>query len=491
MQAKPRVGLVLIRSGAFRCVEPVGFQSAIQADEQAMLTRLGKLFEIGSPWIVDSPEALQACLKALPTADLDLVLLAYQTWAPDAPLAALLAAAGDRPLVVWCYLPWKRLPRPASFSELQRTSGLVGTFAALGTLRNQGASFLFTFGAPDDPRLMEDLQVAGRAARLRRELRTARFGLIPSESNRMECTLVDVERLAAELGPAVEYIPMEAYRQAADAVAEEQVSAYLAELRERFPVEEVSADTLVRAARAALGLARLAQEKRFDLLAINDDSPDLFRAFGMRPALYPDLEGGGPAGASLPGVSPPGASPSDAWHALYQPEADLGAATANYILHRLTGSPTLFLELYFWDEPKNQLVGGHGGVQNPALADPTEASITADYDCYSPEDVQDVELSGAQLQFLAKPGRVTLFQLRSTPTGWQAMALSGVCLEGQPWLEGFPHAILRLDTPMGNFLNRAAAVGVTQHWIMAYGSVLHEIEAFCQMEKIPVELLSY
>jgi hypothetical protein len=84
---------------------------------------------------------------------------------------------------------------------------------------------------------------------------------------------------------------------------------------------------------------------------------------------------------------------------------------------------------------------------------------------------------------------VTLFQLRSTPKGWQAIAASGVCLEGLPWVEGYPHAILRLDSPLTHFFNHLATVGATQHWVMAYGSVLNEIEAFCEMEKIPLELL--
>jgi L-fucose isomerase-like protein len=471
MQTNPRLGLVLVRSGEFRCVETASFQEAIRADEQIVLDRLSRVFEVVGVWVVDSPDGVRSCVETLPGADLDLVLLAYQTWAPDGPLSVLLKAFGELPLVLWCYLPSTRLARPASFSELQRTSGLVGTFAALGTLRNQGADFFFTFGAPDDPHLIHDLRVAGRAARLRRELRSARIGILPALSSRMECTFVDEARLADELGPRVEYIPVEVFRQAADEIPEADLNAYLDELRARFTIEAVDDLTLVQAARAALGLARLARERSLHVLAINDDTPTLYQAFGMRPALYPDLTGES--------------------QTVFQPEADLGAATANYILHRLTGSPTLFLELYFWDEPKNQLVGGHGGMQNPALADPREVRITPDYDCYLPKTDEQTSLSGAQLQFLASPGRVTLFQLRSTPAGWQAVALSGVCLEGQPWLEGFPHVILRLDTPMEHFLNQAAEVGVTQHWVMVYGSVLNELEAFCQMVRIPLEVLSH
>lgn len=466
MQDKPRVGLILMRSGETCCEDPGEVRGAIRSDENSIVARLSQNFDITGPWVIDSVDAQQACQSALREANVDMILLAYQTRAEESLLEGLIKAIGNRPFVVWCYLPWRRLPRPTSYSELQRTTGLVGTFAALGALRNMGAAYLFTFGAPDDPRLIQDLVVAGRAARLRRQLRQMRIGVLPSPHDSSCITYVDEQRLAADLGPVVERLPVETYRQAAGAVSPGEVSAYLDALRSRFPVEGVENDTLARGGRAALGLARLARQAGVDVLALNTAEPDLVRVHNMRPALYPDLQGAGPV--------------------LYQPEADLGAATANYILNRLTGSPTMFLEFYFWDEALNQLVGGHGGLQNPANADPHEVLVARDYDCCL-AGADD----GAEIQFLARAGRVTLLQLRSTPAGWRAMALSGVCLEGQPWLEGLPHAILRLDATVGHFLNRVSDVGVTQHWIMAYGSVLDEIGMFCRMEGIPMQIMSY
>ncbi len=475
---KPRVGLVLMRSGDLCCEEPGDVLGAVREDERGIVTQLNQRFEIFGPWIVDSVDTLQASQNALLENELDMVILAYQTESQEGALDALLAAIGARPLVIWCYLPWRRLPRPTTFNELQRTSGLIGTFAALGVLRNQGSAFFFTFGAPDDPRLLRDLEVAGRAARLRQQLRQTRIGLLPSPAyqtplvdqaalrQQASSIFVDERRLAAELGPVVERLTVGAYRKAAGEVSSAQVRGYVQELRSRFPVEGIGEETLTRAGRATLALQQLARQHRLDVLALNDTSPELLQVFNMRPALYPDLSGAGPV--------------------LYQPEGDLGAAVANYILNRLTGSPTMFLELFFWDEALNQLVGGHGGLQDPANADPREAVVGRDYGC-CPADGRE----GALLDFLARAGRVTLLQLRSTPAGWQAMALSGVCLEGQPWVEGLPHAILRLDATVEHFMNVAAEVGVTQHWIMAYGSVLHEIEAFFKMEKIPVEILSY
>lgn len=467
MQEKPRVGLILMRAAWPDSPEAQAILDGVRVDTQAILDRLNQHFVIQNPWVVDSPEALRACQEALRNSDLDMILLTFQTGAEDIFLTSLLPAIGDRPLLLWCYAAWRRLPGSISAAEIMRVSGSVGAFEALGTLRNLDVPFLFTFGAAEDPRLIDDLVVAGRAALVRKALRSARFGVIPSCNDRMQSTFVDEYRLMTDIGPRVVYVPVNDYKQAAEAVPQERVEAYLSHLTQHYPLKNVSPEGLERAARAALGLADLAQRLEIQVMTVNDDTPDLRLTFGLSPALYP-------SGPDLPEDR------------LFQPESDLGAATANYILHCLTGSPTMFLELWFWDEARNIFIGGHAGMQNPDLGE--EGAV-----CLTPDEAlcREGGLPGAQFQFPARTGRVTLFQLRSTPQGWQAIVATGVVLEGIPALEGYPYAMIRMDTTIAHALNRLAEIGATQHWIMAYGSVLHEIEAFCQMGKIPLEVLSY
>jgi L-fucose isomerase-like protein len=285
----------------------------------------------------------------------------------------------------------------------------------------------------------------------------------------MQATFVDPMRLETDLGPVVQNISVEEYRRVSENLPAERVTTWLEAAKAKFQIRGVADDALERSARTALGLAQLAVDYRLDVVSLNGLSVEMRSAFNLRPALYPTA--------------------LDAWipaNVLFHPEGDLGAATASYILHCLSGSPTMLLELWSWDEALNQLFGGHGGMQNPAMAASKQVWITHDYDICHPEGT-----GGAQFQFIAREGRVTFFQLRSTNKGWQAIAASGMCLEGSPFVEGCSHAIIRLDASVGHFLNKVAEVGATQHWILAYGSVLHELEAFCQMEKIPVEIIKY
>lgn len=465
----PRLGLVLIRTDWSGWGEPQDVTEEIADDTGEMAGALARDFELHGPWIVDSAVTLEACKKALRETELDLVVVAYQTWEEDRLLVNLLDAVGKRPLVVWCYLPRgasasRRSAQPLESPYLLLNSGPVGTFAALGTLNNLGVPFLFTYGSPNDPRLLHDLRVAVRAARAKGMLREARIGLLPSMEHMMECTVVDAARLRDDLGPVVENIPGEAYLNALQTVTQESIDGYLADLHARYPVKGVSDETLRSAAAAALGLAQLANNFNLDYVGIDDNSPEVISAAGMRPSLYP--------------------GPLESGKALFQSDTDLGVATASLVLHWLTGSPVLLAEIWFWDGPKNQVTAGHHGLQNPEMGHKDHVWVSPDLYFAPPPGSE-----GAQNQFIARPGRVTLFQLRSSPSGWKAIATSGMCLELRPWTETCPHAVVRLDAQIDHFLKRIARVGATQHWALAYGSVLPEIEAFCQVANITLEIV--
>jgi len=463
---KPRVGLILLRAEWFdKVVALPALAEEMAADLQVISSTLSHSFDLVGPWVVSTTGSLAQTERALRAADVDLVVFAFQVWAEDYTLVPLLQALGDRPVAVWCFLPWKRPPRPATFTDVLRGSGPIGTLEGMGVMRSLGVDFTFTLGAPDDPRVVADLTRAARVAQVRRALRSAHFGVLPYRNDQMQTTFVDEFRLRVELGPTVEYLSVDELRRTADDLSEAEVRAYLTDLQQEFPVREVSDDTLTTAARASLGLARLAADCHLDVLSLNDITPELHDVLGLRPCLYPPL--------------------FDQAGVLVSLEGDLGAATAMFVLNRLTGLPVLFTEIWFWDENDNLIVGGHAGPQNPALARQGCAWISHDF-----EFAQSDRTEGAHLQFVASPGRVTLFQLRGTPTGWQAIVAAGEAVDTEPWVEGYPHAVVCLDVPVSDFFRRVANVGSTQHWALVHGDVLAEVAAVCSGLGIYLQVIS-
>ena len=205
-----------------------------------------------------------------------------------------------------------------------------------------------------------------------------------------------------------------------------------------------------------------AADSHLDLVSLHDTSAELHAQLGLRPCLYPRLF---QEACILAGL-----------------EGDLGAAVAMLAQRHFSDASLLFAEIWYWDEAENSLVCGHAGPQDPNVALPGTAWITPDY-----EYAQTDAFQGAHLQFVARPGQVTLFQMRCSPDGWQALAVRGEALQSEPWLEGYPQAVVRLAAPLDKLLRQVARVGSTQHWIMAYGDTVPEIRALCALLKIPLE----
>lgn len=463
--SKPKVGLILLQAEWFDSVVALPeLTEALAGDIVAIAAALGEFSEVAGPWVVNSMQSLGQVENALRMADVDLFVLAFQVWAEDVYLIPLLRAIGDRPLAVWCYVPWKRPPRPASFVEVLRGSGPVGTLEGMGVIRNLDREFFFTVGSPDHPRVLSDLKRAARSGQVRQALQKARFGVLPYRNEQMQTTFVDEFRLRAELGPTVEFISVGELAEATAAITESEVDAYLENLGERFAVEDVTPGTLATAARVSLGLARLAADHDLDVISLNDIAPELHQALGLRPCLYPPRFD---EAAMLVGI-----------------EGDLAAATAMFVLNRLTGSPILFAEIWFWDEQDNLIVAGHAGPQNPAIG--REGTVWVSHDF---EFTQSDRIEGAHLQFVARPGQVTLLQLRGTPDGWQAIVTVGEAIEAEPWVEGYPHGVIRLDVPVVQFLRDVADVGSTQHWAIAYGDAISDVVAVCNLLEIDLQVI--
>lgn len=463
MISKPSTGLILLRAEWFDSVVALPeLDEGMSNDADEIQRHLGEDLNVAHTWVVSSSDSLEAACREISAAEVDLFLLVFQVWAEDFYLEPLTRAIRDRPLAVWCYLPWQRPPRPLPFGGVLRGSGPVGTFEGLGTLRNLGTSHLFTWGPPGSAHTQRELLAFARAGRSWHELHKASIGLLPTHSDQMQSTWVDESRLQAQIGPTVIPVPVAQLKKAAEGLPQSEVDAFLAELLADFRIEGVDDKTLAWAARCSLGLAKLAVEARFDLVSLHDTSPELHAELGLRPCLYPRLfhESG-----VLTGL-----------------EGDLGAAVALLSQRSFSGGPLLFAEIWYWDESENTLVCGHAGPQDPRIAVPGTAWITQDY-----EYAQTDAYAGAHLQFVARPGPVTLFQLRGTPDGWQAIAARGEALESQPWLEGYPHAVVHMAAPIDTFLRGVAKVGSTQHWAMAYGDTIPEIRALCSLLKIPLE----
>jgi L-arabinose isomerase len=292
------------------------------------------------------------------------------------------------------------------------------------------------------------------ARKLARDLKDTTIGLLPARWEVMTDIYVDEFRLMDQIGPTVQHISVAELASASQGIEVRDVAAFVNDLRDTYEICGVKEETLLVAARASLGLARIADEFSLDALAFNENSAELHRSIGLNPALYvPSLYKGG----RVVGM-----------------EGDLGTTTSLLILSRLTGRPTMFLEVLSFDQSDSSFIAGHCGQQNVNLAgDNDRVRVVPDLEY---ENSPETELEGAWMQFMLREGRVTMLQLVCDADDFKMIIAGGESLGGPERIPGFPQAHIRPDVPIAQFFTQLAEAGVTHHLALVHGDVRSELE---------------
>ncbi len=454
---KASIGLVVLRSAEYSTAGFNDLRKVCDDDIVTIENSLGKLFDLCKTWRIATVEDLGFFRSALQECEPDLLIVIFQSKDAQTLLPGLIQESRGYPFVAWNYLPWKRIPRPIPCHELFRSIGASEMMDSFSVLHDTQQPFLYAYGSADDPALREKFLRFGEAARVVRELKLARFGFV-GEDRQMQAS--------TEFGSSVRFFSSADLQREVESIGQAEISEYLHWLTEITPVGDVPYEAVKRSAGLTMGLERLALQHHFHLVGVND-RPDWLMGsrFEARPTL------------------PPRGTFSDS-RILYQPTDDIPAGLANFILARLGKQHPLYLSIWTWDQARNTVICGHSGIQPLTSAFLGTGRIGRDF-----EWDQYADGMSAQLEFVARPGRVTLLQLRESPRGWRAIAATGMCLESEVWVKGLPHAIIRLDCHVDRFLGELARIGSSNHWVMAYASVVPELQSVSELLGIQLEIL--
>jgi L-arabinose isomerase len=159
-------------------------------------------------------------------------------------------------------------------------------------------------------------------------------------------------------------------------------------------------------------------------------------------------------------------------------EGDLGGTTGMYMLRKLTGNPVMFTEVFNLDYDSNSVGAGHAGPANYLLAQSdSQVTITPDFELMDATS----DISGVWMEFIGKPGKVTILNFICTLDNFQMTILSGESLGGVPRFDGYPHYQIKLEPDLKTFLYSNSANGTSHHWAVVNGDVKEELSYLADM----------
>jgi L-arabinose isomerase len=461
IEARPRLGVLLVTSGWFRDVGLQGAGSDTTKEVERAGAEIVRRLEAFSVPVFDgvlfSTEDADRAARRILAAGVDGVLLVPLMWCEDAIPRAALSLLHGLPLVLWTWSPGPSLPEFVPFQVMLRGSGAVCTMQLSGMLRRQGTPYWSVAGHSQDAEVMDEIRCLVRAMAVRRILRSARVGMLPFPCEHMSGTWVDELGLRACYGVELKHLELEGLRRRAAECTDGEVRAFRLALDRGGSRVEVDGPSLEQGIRYAIGMERLVREEHLSGLAMNDVIPEMHASFGLRPCLSnPALSAGG---------------------VVVSMEADAGAVTAMLALRLFTGDSPFYTEPFSADYDFNVLLMGHAGYHDPVNADPAgHVRIINDVE-YENSD----RFTGAATFFKYKPGPVTAVNSIWDGEGLRWCCVEGESLPGPARMEGNCHLVFQPAVPVRELLRRAVNRVVTQHWLFVPGHRAAEIERLCSV----------
>jgi L-arabinose isomerase len=95
------------------------------------------------------------------------------------------------------------------------------------------------------------------------------------------------------------------------------------------------------------------------------------------------------------------------------------------------------------------------------------------------------ELTGVWVEFVGKPGRVTMVNFINVSDGFQLTVLGGESQGKKLRIDGYPHMAIKIDPPVEEFFRSNGEHGVSHHWAVVHGDVRDEVEYLAAMLQCP------
>lgn len=454
-----QAGVIDDQNGRF-----AGFAQKIEADVERIIFFLSQHCEVVTSRLLHSTEQAVKEARLFKTEGVDAIIYIPIIWTYDQPIVAFLQEMSPVPILIWAYSPFSGLPQYLKAEEFLGATGAVSVQQSSNILQRYHWDYEVTLGNETEPNTVEDIHAFLKSVAVKRSLIGSRIAVIPSPCRVVVSTWVDEFFLNQKFGIELLYISVEQLNQVIQNVTVERANDYLGYLKSRFPLSNISDETLLASCRQAVGMADLVDEYGLSGIALEDFNEDIYRVLKFRPHLYhPHI---GEMGAYI-GL-----------------EADVSNVLSTLIISRLSGGTGMFNELLSVDTRNGTFLMGHPGPFDFSLGDPDTFRVTRDLEFDSSADC------GAWVGFRAHEGTMTFLNFTPEYGRLKTACFQGDALPGSIALEGYVHMIIKPRLPAVPLFKKIVKLGLIQHWGTAYGDLVKELEFFSNIMSLNVQFLT-
>ena len=444
-----KVGLLAVGYFEYWRMYPT-LRATVEADLAAVAARLAARVDVVYPGMVDTMDRAEEAGRAFAEAGVAAVVVVEGTYLPDFMVLHTLEHVFHARVVLFNTQTGADLRATDDYEATMRNSALIGITQLSGSFTKAKRDYDVVVGEATEEHCYEDIARILRVRAAVASLRTCTIGLVGHVFRGMFDLEFDRGSVRGRLGPEVISIQADHLIDVWKDVAEHEVHARAQHLTDRFQVRHVSALDVQRSVRLGLAMERLSARYKLDGLCF----------LGQH---YIEKMTGAPARI--------GASMMMENGFMVACEGDVGGLVMMRLMHDLTGQAPVQMEWGQFDAKHNALfLLGHGIASPDSAAEAAGVTLT-----HAPEE-WGFEGAGVNWEFIVKPGPVTLGHFMSTPDGWRMLISEGESLEFPCLPCDEVHALVRVASPVREYLKELIELGVTHHVIVVHAQVVKELE---------------
>jgi L-fucose isomerase-like protein len=388
----------------------------------------------------------ERAIRELKASPWDVLIVNVINWIDPRASSRLLYHFRDRPIVLYSY---------GGFTEgdtLISPAAGAGSTALRYPLERWGAKFKYLFNGPDMPMDVEGILKFGRAAQVRRKLRTARVGMVGFNDMGLYTTGYNVTKLRGQVGPEVESFDMLQLERRMDALDDEAVNLEVAQVTANweYPLGKPKDEVIERAVRMYMATVEFCRERNFSAIS------------------YKCVEGIALCMNAVHSV--PSALVASAGYP-YVDENDIGNLVAELMLKWISGKPVTFLE-HYEHHPEWILLGVDGFIPDQLIDGNPQI-----------KDISTVLLDGIAHCSRMRTGRLTLACLSEDDEGYRMHIVTGEGKKPPQWVEmgvplpPWPSVKFYPDGSVRSILDHVQS----QHFAAVFGDYADELLDLCYL----------